>query len=90
MVPPEETHGTTVVPLSSHTFQHFVTHVADTDLTSINKPGMKQGKIRPIRNEFRAQYNKLLILIGFEVLTALSAKIAVFWVVAPCSLVEVC
>jgi hypothetical protein len=26
---------------------------------------------------------------GFEVLTAVSMKIAVFWVVAPCSLVEV-
>jgi hypothetical protein len=29
------------------------------------------------------------ILVGFEVLTAVSMKIAVFWVVAPCSLVEV-
>jgi hypothetical protein len=27
--------------------------------------------------------------IGFEVPTAVSMKIAVFWVVAPCSLVEV-
>jgi hypothetical protein len=27
--------------------------------------------------------------VGFEVLTAVSTKIAVFWVVAPCSLVEV-
>jgi hypothetical protein len=27
--------------------------------------------------------------VGFEVLTAVSMKIAVFWVVAPCSLVEV-
>jgi hypothetical protein len=26
--------------------------------------------------------------VGFEVLTAVSMKIAVFWVVAPCSLVE--
>jgi hypothetical protein len=26
---------------------------------------------------------------GFEVLTAVSMKISVFWVVAPCSLVEV-
>jgi hypothetical protein len=30
------------------------------------------------------------ILVGFEVLTAVSMKMAVFWVVAPCSLVEVC
>jgi hypothetical protein len=29
------------------------------------------------------------ILVGFEVLTAVSTKMAVFWVVAPCSLVEV-
>jgi hypothetical protein len=28
-------------------------------------------------------------LVGFEVLTAVSTKMAVFWVVAPCSLVEV-
>jgi hypothetical protein len=28
-------------------------------------------------------------MIGFEVLTAVSAKMAVVWVVAPCSLVEV-
>jgi hypothetical protein len=27
--------------------------------------------------------------LGFEVLTAVSTKMAVFWVVAPCSLVEV-
>jgi hypothetical protein len=27
--------------------------------------------------------------IGFEVFTAVSTKMAVFWVVAPCSLVEV-
>jgi hypothetical protein len=26
--------------------------------------------------------------VGFEVLTTVSAKMAVFWVVAPCSLVE--
>jgi hypothetical protein len=30
-----------------------------------------------------------LYLIGFKVLTAVSAKMAVLWVVAPCSLVEV-
>jgi hypothetical protein len=29
------------------------------------------------------------LIVGFEVLTAVSMKIAVFWVVAPCSLVEV-
>jgi hypothetical protein len=27
--------------------------------------------------------------VGFEALTAVSTKMAVFWVVAPCSLVEV-
>jgi hypothetical protein len=27
--------------------------------------------------------------VGFEVLTVVSTKMAVFWVVAPCSLVEV-
>jgi hypothetical protein len=33
--------------------------------------------------------NKLCIRVGFEVLTAVSTKMAVFWVVAPWSLVEV-
>jgi hypothetical protein len=28
-------------------------------------------------------------MVGFEVLTAVSTKMAVFWVVAPCSLVDV-
>jgi hypothetical protein len=32
---------------------------------------------------------KLVIQVGFEVVTAVSMKIAVFWVVAPCCLVEV-
>jgi hypothetical protein len=31
----------------------------------------------------------MYILVGFEVLTVTSMKMAVFWVVAPCSLVEV-
>jgi hypothetical protein len=29
------------------------------------------------------------ILIGFEILTVVGMKMAVFWVVAPCSLVEI-
>jgi hypothetical protein len=33
--------------------------------------------------------DKRLQIVGFEVLTAASMKMAVFWVVAPCSLVEV-
>jgi hypothetical protein len=31
----------------------------------------------------------MFISVGFEVLTAVSTKMAVFWVVAPCRLVEV-
>jgi hypothetical protein len=31
----------------------------------------------------------VIIHVGFEVLTAVSTKMAVFWVVAPCSVVEV-
>jgi hypothetical protein len=44
---------------------------------------------------FQAQTTLLLYFgyyhhqVGFEVLTAVSTKMAVFWVVAPCSLVEV-
>jgi hypothetical protein len=33
--------------------------------------------------------DKLQQVVGFEVLTAVSMKMAVLWVVAPCSLVEV-
>jgi hypothetical protein len=33
--------------------------------------------------------NKITCIAGFEVLTAVSTKMAVFWVVAPSSLVEV-
>jgi hypothetical protein len=32
---------------------------------------------------------QFISLVGFEVLSAVSMMIAVFWVVAPCSLVEV-
>jgi hypothetical protein len=44
-----------------------------------------------ILNERREKQKPLnnCILVRFEVLTAVSMKIAVFWVVAPCSLVEV-
>jgi hypothetical protein len=39
---------------------------------------------------FKALHSQICISqVGFEVLTAVSMKIAVFWVVAPCSLVEV-
>jgi hypothetical protein len=34
-------------------------------------------------------HTKIHTEVGFEVLTAVSTKMAVFWVVAPCSLVEV-
>jgi hypothetical protein len=37
----------------------------------------------------REQQKKLIMSLGFEVLTAVSMKMAVFCVVAPCSLVEV-
>jgi hypothetical protein len=41
----------------------------------------KSGQMHSSRNGTRQ--------VGFEILTALSTKMAVFWVVAPCSLVEV-
>jgi hypothetical protein len=37
----------------------------------------------------RAHFVILVGLVRFQVLTAASMKMAVFWVVAPCSLVEV-
>jgi hypothetical protein len=35
------------------------------------------------------QGKTMTFIVGFEVLTAVSTKMAVFWFVAPCSLVEV-
>jgi hypothetical protein len=59
----------------------------------INKKETENGKEK--KNE-RAKQRKRTInrkkygnIVGFEVLTAVSTKMAVFWVVAPCSLVEV-
>jgi hypothetical protein len=43
---------------------------------------------RPLGVRMREHLNNLK-QVGFEVLTAVSMTIAVFWVVAPCSLVEV-
>jgi hypothetical protein len=40
-------------------------------------------------NYFVTVPSKVKLIAGFEVLTAVSMKMAVFWVVAPCSLVEV-
>jgi hypothetical protein len=34
-------------------------------------------------------YTHVYLQVGFEVLTAVSTNMAIFWVVAPCSLVEV-
>jgi hypothetical protein len=52
--------------------------------------------VSPLRSSFSWSITFMLLwilkvhnLVGFEVLTAVSTKIAVFWVVAPCSLVEV-
>jgi hypothetical protein len=39
--------------------------------------------------KLNTRIQQLLHCVGFEVLTVVSTKIAVFWVVAPCSLVEV-
>jgi hypothetical protein len=42
-----------------------------------------------ICNNLSRIYISLCTFVGLEVLTAVSTKMAVFWVVAPCSLVEV-
>jgi hypothetical protein len=38
--------------------------------------------------KFQSFMQNIIYHVGFEVLTAASMKMAVFWVVAPCSLVE--
>jgi hypothetical protein len=45
------------------------------------------GKYSDITSENNQE--NIVIRVGFEVLTAVSMKIAVFWVVAPCSMVDV-
>jgi hypothetical protein len=47
------------------------------------------GKTNRIYFDLRVVTIVMIISVGFEVLTAVSAKMAVLWVVAPCSLVEV-
>jgi hypothetical protein len=42
-----------------------------------------------LSDSLHSQQFNLFIKVGFEVLTAVSMKMAVFWVLAPCSLVEV-
>jgi hypothetical protein len=54
----------------------------DSDSTSL------QQTAQIISNSSKVTANTV-IKVGFEVLTAVSTKMAVFWVVAPCSLVEV-
>jgi hypothetical protein len=44
--------------------------------------------ILPESDRPRSFYNHTKYLVGFEVFTAVSMKMAVFWVVAPYSLVE--
>jgi hypothetical protein len=39
-------------------------------------------------HEFICAKRRFVYPVGFEVLTAVSTRMAVFWVVAPCSLVE--
>jgi hypothetical protein len=39
--------------------------------------------------KLKLKYSFLKNYVGYEVLAAVSTKMAVFWVVAPCSLVEV-
>jgi hypothetical protein len=49
-----------------------------------------QGRFKQyIIEKMRKVMTKNMNIVEFEVLTAASTKIAVFWVVAPCSLVEV-
>jgi hypothetical protein len=52
-------------------------------LKSGNRVRLRVGN--PVGDQFRI----IAIKVGFEVLTAVSMKMAVLWVVAPCSLVEV-
>jgi hypothetical protein len=51
----------------------------------------KSTENNPKTNAFEVVYtmSHRSYLVGFEVLTAVSTKMAVLWVVAPCSLVEV-
>jgi hypothetical protein len=39
--------------------------------------------------EIRERWENNIKQVGFEVLTAMSTKMAVFWVVAPCCLVDI-
>jgi hypothetical protein len=59
--------------------------LVDADLLWTGPSGILTADCCPVMRYSEVIFN----YIGFEVLTAVSMKIAVFWVVAPCSLVEV-
>jgi hypothetical protein len=56
---------------------------------SLGRPTRTGGWVGPRARLDVVVKRMLLVLVGFQVLTAANMKIAVFWVVAPCSLVEV-
>jgi hypothetical protein len=82
--------------LHSNTSLHFQKALWSIfELTSVDLCTLLHNTGDPRSTRFRnpqfyfSIMRSINILVGFEVLTAVSMKIAVFWVVAPCSLVEV-
>jgi hypothetical protein len=57
-------------------------------ITGIGNTNQYSGLHRQTKKEFFLAPVRIQ-LVGFEVLTAVSTKMAVFWGVAPCSLIEV-
>jgi hypothetical protein len=84
---------------SSRTCRHTQTYEVDKSMFSLSSNLSWEESCYVILNhdalpgtvilQSDARQTNICKVVGFEVLTAVSTKMAVFWVVAPCSLVEV-
>jgi hypothetical protein len=79
-----------LVLLSSPTATSGISITMQSNRDVLFKPNSYYDSCLLTARILRTSNNKQLVYkVGFEVLTAASMKMAVFWVVAPCSLVEV-
>jgi hypothetical protein len=71
------------------TLQNWKYYVATNTTLSVTGRFWNEGEVHYAYCVFFVRRMNTCSHVGFEVLTAVSTKMAVFWVVAPCSLVEV-
>jgi hypothetical protein len=72
-----------------HSYRSHYQQELDNGRCTLQKVQSSLTILVSIRTRTESRMEAQIILVGFEVLTAVSTKMAVFGVVAPCSLVEV-